>query len=129
MQDSQAQARIWVNDHKTNGCNERIEIEAHPSPNGAWDKPCYTVTIDDGQNGKTIDVRFQHGPIKEVGVNGLTNEVLLAIVIDRLRGFQSGPFSCRENAIALTKVEESLLWMHKRTLGRVERGVEGTSVV
>jgi len=70
-------------------------------------------------------IRFQHGPIKEVGRNGLTNEVLLAIVMDRLAGAQEGPFRCRENACALTKIEEGLHWLQQRTIGRQRRGVEG----
>lgn len=69
---------------------------------------------------------FQNGPIKEVGVNGVTQEALLAILIDRLRGFQSGPYSCRENAIALTHIEEALMWLQRRTVERIKRGVEGT---
>lgn len=74
-----------------------------------------------------VEIGFQDGGIKEAGVNGITQEALLAIVIDRLRGFQSGPFSCRESAIALTKVEEALMWLHKRTRDRIARGVEGTT--
>jgi hypothetical protein len=71
-------------------------------------------------------VDFQNGPVKESGVNGCQNEDLIAIVIDRLQGFQGGKFSCRENAIALTKLEEVLMWLRKRTDNRVARGVEGT---
>jgi hypothetical protein len=71
-------------------------------------------------------VDFQNGPVKESGVNGCHNEDLIAIVIDRLQGFQGGKFSCRENAIALTKLEEVLMWLRKRTDNRVARGVEGT---
>jgi hypothetical protein len=51
----------------------------------------------------------------------------LEIVRDRLQGFQSGEFACRENAIALTHLEECLLWMNKRVEDRAERGVLGTS--
>lgn len=29
--------------------------------------------------------------------------------------------------IAITKLEEALLWLRKRTEGRVQRGIEGTS--
>ena len=68
---------------------------------------------------------FQNGPIQEAGPNGVTQEDLLAIVIDRLRGFQSGPFANRENALALTHCEEALMWLHKRTRDRLVRGVEG----
>jgi hypothetical protein len=74
----------------------------------------------------TTSINFQNGPIKEQGVNGLTQEVLYAIIIDRLRSFQSGPFACRENAIALTKTEEALMWLQRRTIARIKRGVEGT---
>jgi len=73
-------------------------------------------------------IKFQNGPIKNHGVNGCQNEDLLAIVIDRLRGFQTGKFSCRENAIALTKLEESLMWLNKRTRDRIKRGVEGKNI-
>ena len=75
----------------------------------------------------SIQISFQNGPIKEFGVNGITQEALLAIVIDRLRSFQAGPFSCRANAIALTKIEESLMWLKRRTVARIKRGVEGTN--
>lgn len=74
------------------------------------------------------DISFQNGAIKENGVNGCHNEDLIAIVIDRLQEFQRGDFACRENAIALTKLEESMMWLNKRTNDRIKRGVEGISV-
>lgn len=90
-----------------------------------------TVKIEpDGSSEHTLErICFQNGPIKEAGVNGVTQESLLAIVIDRLRSFQSGPFSCRENAIALTHCEEALMWLQRRTVERIKRGVEGTHQV
>lgn len=78
-----------------------------------------------GQGGLIIN--FQNGPIKENGVNGITQEALLTIVIDRLRGFQSGAFKCRENAVALTNCEDALMWLKKRTRDRLARGVEETN--
>lgn len=94
----------------------------------------YTITMPevrdmpaDGAPAPTQTIRFQHGPIAEHGVNGLTNEVLLSIVRDRLEGAQEGPFKCRENALAITKIEEAELWLAKRTLDRMARGVEGQS--
>lgn len=74
-------------------------------------------------------INFQKGPIKENGVNGCHNEDLIAIVIDRLQSFQESEYKCRENAIAITKLEEALLWLGKRTADRAKRGVEGTSKV
>lgn len=72
-------------------------------------------------------VNFQNGPVKEFGVNGCHQEDLLAIVIDRLESFQEGPFSCRENALALTKIQEAMHWLNHRTKDRDQRGVEGTN--
>ena len=74
-------------------------------------------------------VNFQKGPVKENGVNGCHNEDLIAIVIDRLEHLNQGQFACRESSIAITKLEEALLWLNKRTQDRVKRGVEGTHQV
>jgi len=71
-------------------------------------------------------VNFQTGAIKEVGLNGVFNEDLIAMVICRLEHFQKSEFACRENAIAITKLEESLMWLRKRTMNRNKRGVLGT---
>ena len=72
------------------------------------------------------EIHFQEGPIKECGVNGVMNEDLIAMVITRLEHFQKSEFSCRDNAMAITKLEEAMLWLRKRTMGRENRGVEGT---
>lgn len=72
-------------------------------------------------------IQFQDGPIKDYGVNGCHNEDLIAIVIDRLQHFQGGEWRCRENAIAITKLEETLMWLNKRTQDQINRGVEGTN--
>ena len=74
-------------------------------------------------------VRFQNGPIKENGVNGCYQEDLLHIVLDRLNNFQKGDFRCRENSLAITKIEEALHWLRHRTQDREDRRVEGTSKV
>lgn len=72
-----------------------------------------------------INITFQHGPIQEVGVNGAHIEDVIDLLIERLRGFNEGPFRCRENSLAITALEEAQLWLLKRTMNRVEQGVEG----
>lgn len=57
--------------------------------------------------------------------SGTTNEEVLAMLIDRLNHLQAKA-SCRENAIVITKLEEALMWLNKRTADRKARGVEGT---
>jgi hypothetical protein len=74
------------------------------------------------------EVDFQEGPIKENGVNGVCNEDLIAMVICRLEHFNQSEYRSRENALAITALEEALLWLRKRTMGREKRGVEGTHV-
>ena len=74
-------------------------------------------------------VSFQRGPIKENSANGCHHEDLIAIVLDRLYSFQASDYKCRENALAITKFEEGLMWLRKRTDDRKVRGVEGTSTV
>lgn len=70
---------------------------------------------------------FQNGPVKEAGFNGFSQESLLAIVIDRLKSFQAGPYSTKENACALTHLQEAMHWLHARTHDRLRRDVEGTN--
>lgn len=132
-----------IHDHKINPANEKLRIAAtdEPGPGGAYHR--YEIsgfdlggvtsstepdaTYDDNASGVTLF--FQNGAINEVGVNGITHEALIAIVLDRLRAFQGGPYACRENALAITKLEEAQHWLHRRTLVRMSRGVEGTMKV
>lgn len=60
-------------------------------------------------------------------MDGTTNEEVLAVLIDRLY-FLNEKFSCRENSIVITKLEESLMWLNKRTEDRKARGVEGKKI-
>jgi hypothetical protein len=90
----------------------------------------YISRVDDeevGPVGGFGHVKFQKGPVQEHGVNGCFQEDLIAICIDRLRSFQAGDFACRENALALTKLEEAMHWLNHRTRDRQDRGVEGTN--
>lgn len=112
--------------HKVNPANDTIDIKVTDKPGDGGANHEYSISHPDFGE---VNISFQNGPIPENGVNGVTHEVLLAILIDRLQGFQSGPFACRENAIALTKIQEAQLWLQKRTRDRMDRGVEGAHTV
>lgn len=128
-----------ITDHKLNGLNDALEIRVTDKPGAGGANHEYEILNGSTWSQKTgeaspvqsftrmANISFQNGPVQEKGVNGISGEVLLAILIDRLRSFQAGPYSCRENAIALTHLEESLMWLQKRTRDRLARGVEGTS--
>jgi hypothetical protein len=113
--------------HKINPVNDTLDVNVIDEPGAGGANHVYRVEPRNSAGCEALDVKFQNGPIGEVGVNGVTQEVLLAIVIDRLRSFQAGPFSSRENALALTKCEEALHWLQQRTIDRMRRGVEGTN--
>ena len=111
--------------HKINPANDTLTISVMDEPGSGGANHVYEVSPPCTAGCEVLRVEFQNGPINEVGVNGVTQEVLLAIVIDRLRSFQAGKFSSRENALALTKCEEALHWLQQRTIDRMRRGVEG----
>jgi len=96
---------------------EKLDLEAQESLDG-------TMSFIEEEY---IKIKFQCGPIKEHDENGTTIELVAQVLIDRLEGFQKGPFKCRENALAITKFQEAIHWLEDRTKGRQDRGVEGTN--
>lgn len=128
-----------IDDFKINPANDKLTVTVTDEPGAGGANHLYMIEGFDtatnasdpfvarhGSPSKHTTILFQNGPINEAGVNGITQEVLLSIVADRLRSFQAGPFACRENALALTKIEEAQHWLQQRTLARIRRGVEGT---
>lgn len=114
-------------DHKIEGVDNALEIQVldEPGQGGACHEYMIFGRIGETTTEQLCSIHFQNGPAKEFGVNGITQEALITVCIDRLRSFQEGDFRCRENAIALTHLEEALMWLQKRTRDRLNRGVEG----
>lgn len=117
-----------ITSHKVNGVNDELSIGTVDEPGCGGAHHEYFICVPNGDPGD-VRVKFQNGPIKENGVNGVTHEALLAVIIDRLECFQAGPYKCRENALALTKLEEAMHWLKHRTEARLARGVEGTNTI
>ena len=143
-----------LSDHKLNLCNSYLEVTAYdPGPGGAPTRYDVVRTAPRDPDrcgpqawatasevGDTISLKFQNGTINSwQDVNGLTNEVLLAILIDRLRSFQflltedgqfdftqKAEFHCPDNQKALLHCVFALQALHDRTRDRQNRGVEGT---
>lgn len=119
-----------ITHHKLNGLNDALSVEVLDEPGAGNACHLYRIAATnrtEASRAVCCDIDFQNGPIQEAGINGVSNESLLAVLIDRMQGFQSGPFACRDNAIALTHLEEALMWLQKRTRDRLARGVEGTT--
>jgi len=86
----------------------------------------YVVTL----YGKVVaEIQYQKGGRAEPdAIPGCTDAVLLAIVLDRYLGFQSGPFKCSENSLVIDKVRDALRIMKDRAFARHQRGVLGKNV-
>ena len=84
------------------------------------------------EQGQTLQF-IQKEPVSEGSTelktvsDGTTNEELIEMLLDRMNYLQS-KFPCRENAIAITKLDEALLWLNKRTADRMKRNVEGKQI-
>ena len=79
--------------------------------------------------GVGIQINWQNGPLGRNGdrkePNGAFVEGIVQAALGRLYFYQSTKFKCRENALAITKLEEALHWCQHRTADREARGVEG----
>lgn len=59
--------------------------------------------------------------------DGITNEDLLAVLIDRMEFLNEGKFHCIQNDEAIASLKSALTWLEARTADRIERDVEGTN--
>ena len=81
-------------------------------------------------DGIGLEIVWQNGPLNRgpdrLEPNGAFVETVIAAALQRIEYYQESPFRCRENALAITKLEEALHWLNHRTAAREEREVEGT---
>ncbi len=128
--------------HKINPANDVLTVSAVDAPGSGGANHHYRISGFDTRNNPSIagrqdetlifgttDIVFQNGPIGEVGVNGLTNETLLDILIDRMNGFQCGPYATADNEEALDALLYAQIALQRRTRARMARGVEGTHAI
>jgi len=123
-----AQRREIVS-HRTNRVNERLRVEAldEPGPGGAC---ClYAVSWEgdgeaegDARETGAVVLTFHAGA--DDRPNGVTNEALLAVVMDRLEGFESGRQASHEGTVAKGLVRRALEIL--RTAEQRRRAAAGT---
>ena len=111
---------------KRENLNE-VYRDGEKGPGGGYHDYAIHLLSEEGEEAHLIQIKFQKGPRKDPNArHGVLDEDLLEIVRDRIKAFQEGPYATRENACALTHIEEALLWLNKRSEDRLERGVLGT---
>ncbi len=112
--------------HKGGIVNDAISLKAMDDPDAGGACRMYYAAYQNSDNcGEVVAFKFQNGSPQTVGVNGITNEVLIAILIDRLEGFQSGPFACEENHEAIYSLNRAKDFLNFRTEKRNLAGIEG----
>lgn len=116
FQDLNDKIAIGIIESDAGGVGSRYQIGQVPETQRESDMLAYSP----------MTLFFQDQPEKVGGVRGATNEALIAIVIDRLEGFQDGQYPCQENSEAIIHLWQALRCLHNRTVNRVARGVEGT---
>lgn len=79
---------------------------------------CYNKAMED------FAIKFQDGLLKD-GRNGLTVEEAIAQVAKRIWLYNSR-VPCKENAQAISALNDALYYLEQRTKDREKRGVEGT---
>lgn len=99
--------------------NLGLEITKTPDHN--------SYCIDYGNINKNTIINFQNGSPKNHGVNGVTNEALIAIVIDRIK-YQNSKVKSDFNITALEHLEIALKCLEDRMSDRVVRDVVGVYI-
>ena len=84
-------------------------------------------------SGVGLEIDWQDGPLGRdelrVKPNGAFVETIISAAKQRIEWYQTvseRKFTCRENAMAITKLDEALMWLEARTNNREARKVEGT---
>ena len=84
-------------------------------------------------SGVGLKIEWQNGPLgrgsERIEPNGAFVETVIDAARQRIEEYQNSKFKCRENALAITKLEEALHWLNARTANREKRAVEGTHAV
>ena len=76
-----------------------------------------------------VELPFQRGAVGVDGsnVNGISDEALIEVLINRLKVYQAGKWAGETNGTALSHLEKALAALEDRTAKRRSAGVEGTT--
>lgn len=85
----------------------------------------YFIEHKSESGGYITTIEFQNGNPADVGINGATNEVMLAILIHRLT-LQNAKCPSAYNVKAIECMVQALAALGERVIDRQNRGVTGT---
>jgi hypothetical protein len=111
----------------------RVDFPEKFNQSGAMDYQWFETEIRPSnfiyvrQDKNSIAFTLQNGPVKVFGINGCQVDTIIETAKLILEGLNKS-FPCRENSIAITRLDEALLWLKKRKADRDKRGVEGFNI-
>ena len=112
--------------------SEQVAMDGSPAVVERWYSGKFEITNPEATKPvfgePLIRIKFQIGPIQEVGINGCSIEDVIDVLVARLEGFQKGPFKCEENRLAIEDMEAAKYWLLERTRKRQAQGVEGRNL-
>ena len=91
--------------------------------------PTFIVTDNGIEDGDGIEIVFCKGNKEDASAlrqEGLFTETLIKTAKQYLEDVNVGDMSSRETSMAITKLDEALMWINKRAEDRKIRGVQAT---
>lgn len=99
------------------------------SEGASYALPSYFITDEGIQDGDEFILHLCKGNKDDYTVlrqPGVFTESLLQVCKEYLETVNTGHLSSREASIAITKIDEALMWLNKRSEDRKRRGVQST---
>ena len=107
-------------------CPVNVSALDEPDPKAGNASHLYAIQV--GGPNEVLTIQFQHGPRGDATSKaGVFEDALLAILQDRLEGFQSGEFRCDENHNALVSIKQARESLNLRVARRMAKGVLGVN--
>jgi len=94
-----------------------------------YELPVYAVTNNGIEDGGTAVITFCKGNKEDESVprqTGFFTESLIQVAKEYLTSVNKGDMATRETSMAITKLDEALMWIDKRRQDREARGVIAT---
>jgi len=94
-----------------------------------YNVPTYKVTNEGIVDGEGMEIIFCKGNKEDEGVlrqEGVFTETLIQVAKQYLESVNVGEMATRETSMVITKLDEALMWINKRTEDRKLRGVQST---
>lgn len=91
--------------------------------------PTFKVTNEGIQDGAGLEILFCKGNKLDESAfrqEGVFSETLIQVVKEYLESVNVGELATRETSMVITKLDEALMWINKRSEDRRLRGVQGT---